>query len=83
MAIDLTDIEEGTPVVDLTDEQIGTVTQVEDGTVYVEYVPDVAEQLRAALDPRTDAPDTYPLHEDMVDRVAEEFIRVRGDHLAD
>jgi hypothetical protein len=83
MAIDLADIEEGTPVVDLTDEQIGTVTHIEDGTVYVEYAPAIAEQLRAALDPSTDAPDTYPLHEEMVDRVTEEFIRVRGDHLTD
>jgi hypothetical protein len=83
MVMDLTDTEEGTPVMDITDEQIGVVTRVEDGTVYIEYVPDVAEQLRTTLDPSAPAPDTYPLHEDMVDHVTEEFIRVRGDHLAD
>lgn len=83
MPMDITDTEEGTPVVDITDDQIGVVTRVEDETVYVEYASHVAEHLRAASDPSTCAPNTYPLHEEMVDRVTEEFIRVRGDHLLD
>lgn len=55
--MDLTVTKESSPGVDITDERNGGVTREGEGMVSVEYVPDVAEQLRAALNPSTAAPE--------------------------
>jgi hypothetical protein len=83
---EFTEEDEGTPVVDVNDNPVGVVSAVEDGRAYVEFEPGVLDAIRSNLGigPGGESEeDTYPLREEMIDRVTGEKIRLRGDHVVE
>ncbi|MFC7143005.1 PRC-barrel domain containing protein [Halosimplex aquaticum] len=81
MTVDLTQDDRGKTVV-YQNNRIGTVTDVESGTAYVDPDLDhVPEQLRDQLDWTADAED-YTLDEDAVTAVQNSEVRLRTDLVA-
>lgn len=66
----------GTPVVNSDGEQIGVVTAVEDGTVYVEPNPGLTDSLRARLGWENVDTNDYPLAESEIRSVTDDEIRL-------
>lgn len=81
---EFTEADEGIPVVDINDNPVGVVTAVEDGTAYVELEPGPLDAIKSNLG-LSEGGDggAYALHEEMVDRVTDEKVRLRGDHVAE
>jgi hypothetical protein len=82
---EFTDEEEGLPVVDINDNPVGVVSAVENGTAYVEFDPGFLDAIRSNLGIGAGGKGeegAYPLREEMVDRVTDEKVRLRGDHVA-
>lgn len=69
--MEFTEQDEGASVFDADSEKIGVVTEVRDGTAYVEPEPSLSEELKAKLDwgsHEADA-DAYALRAEWVDEV--------------
>jgi len=83
---EFSDEAKGTPVVDINDNPIGVVSSVENGTAYVEFDPGLVDAIKSNFGISAGgqgAEDTYPLREEMVDRVTDEEVRLRGDHVVE
>ena len=76
MAATITEDVEGKPVVH-DGETVGIVTEVENGTAFVEPDPGLTEKLRGKLG-WSDDEDAYPLQEAAVDRITDDEIRLRS-----
>jgi hypothetical protein len=78
--------DEGLPVVDVNDNPVGVVSAVENGRAYVEFEPGVLDAIRSNLGLGAGGEseeDAYPLREEMIDRITDEKVRLRGDHVAE
>lgn len=81
---EFTDADEGMPVVDINDNPVGVVKSVDDGTAYVELDPGLVDAITSNLGLGNGGEgDAYALREEMVDRVTDEKVRLRGDHVAE
>lgn len=81
---EFTEADEGIPVVDINDNPVGVVKTVEDGTAYVELDPGPFDALASTFGiGHGSADEAYALREEMVDRVTDEKVRLRGDHVAE
>jgi len=81
---EFTEADEGIRVVDINDNPVGAVTTVEDGTAYVELDPGLVDAIKSSLGfGESGEASTYALREEMVDRVTDEKVRLRGDHVAE
>lgn len=80
---EFTDADEGLPIVDINDNPVGVVAAVESGTAYVELDPGPVEAIKSSLGlGEANEDGTYPLREEVVDRVTDDKVRLRGDHVA-
>lgn len=79
MENDLTETDEGKPVVDSTGETIGVVSAVRSGTAYVDPDPGLTERLRSRLGWENVDQDDYALDESEIESVTDEEIRLRND----
>lgn len=77
MTIDITDDEEGKPVVGPDGEKVGRVIDVEHGTAYVEPDPGITDTVMSKLGWADADEDSYPLQEQAVERVTDDEIRLR------
>lgn len=82
MREDFTEEDEGKPVVDINDGRVGTVIAVRDGVAYVKFKTDLITTLEATFGFEMTKRGLYPLYDEMIDRVTDEKIRVKGDHVA-
>lgn len=82
MAVEFTEKDEGKPIVDINDARIGTVVTVEDGTAYMNLKDELLVTLKATFGIETTEHGLYPLQDEMIDRVTDDKIRLRGDHVA-
>ncbi|PSP74364.1 hypothetical protein BRC86_06410 [Halobacteriales archaeon QS_3_64_16] len=83
---EFTEDDEGMPVVDVNDNPVGVLSAVEDGEAYVEFEPGVLDAIKSNLGIGAvgeGEEDAYLLREEMVDRITDEKIRLRGDHVAE
>lgn len=81
---EFTEADEGIPVVDINDDPVGVVRRVEDGTAYVELDPGLIDAITSNLGlGGGHGENAYRLREEMVDRVTDEKVRLRGDHVAE
>lgn len=78
---DLTEDEVANVVVDGEGERIGVVTDVEDGTAYVDPDDDLAGPLKTKLDWGATTEDAYPLRNDAVGEVTDDEIRLRDEYV--
>lgn len=77
MAIDITEDDEGKPVVGPDGETVGRVIDVEHGTAYVEPDPGITDTVMSKLGWADADEDSYPLQEQSVERVTDDEIRLR------
>ena len=75
-AVTITDDEIGKEVVDATGETVGMVTQVEQGTAFIDPHPSLTDRIKAALDWGDVDEDAYPLDETTVKRVTDDRIEL-------
>ncbi|WP_224268412.1 PRC-barrel domain containing protein [Haloprofundus salinisoli] len=80
MSTDLTDDDEGKPLLDGSGEHVGFVADVEDGTAHVDPDRDLDDELKQRLGWGPSESETYSLRHDAIDRVTEEVIRLRADY---
>lgn len=73
----LTDQDEGKPVVDADGEKVGVVSTVKGGKAYVDPDPSVTDQLMRKLGWGDVDEDHYPLEQDRIDAVTDDEIRLR------
>lgn len=72
----VTDDDQGKAVVDSHGEQIGMVTEVRDGTAYVNADPGLSDTIRSKLDWGDADQDDYPLEESRIHTVTDDEIRL-------
>lgn len=70
---------EGRRVVNEDGEEIGIVTEVREGTAYVDPEPGMVESLRSKLGWGDADQDDYPLPEGAIERVTDEEVHVRRE----
>lgn len=68
---------EGKRVVDGKGDEIGLVTLVRDGTIYVDPDPGMTEKLASKLGWRAAHGDAYPLPDGSIERITDEEVHVR------
>lgn len=80
MVVELTDADEGKPVVH-GEQTIGRVAAVRHGTAYVDPDPAIADRIKTRLGWGAGAEDVgaYPLEPHMIAHVHEDRIRLRDD----
>ncbi|WP_218836316.1 hypothetical protein [Halorarum salinum] len=78
-AVMLTDDEIGKSVVDSTGEEVGMITDVDDGggMMYVNPEPGIAERIKAALDWGSSDED-YPVDAQQVARITDDAVELKG-----
>lgn len=74
----ITGDEEGKVVKDANGDHIGTVTEVDEGTMYVEPVPDVNATVRRVLGWNEES-DGYPLRDQSIATISESVVRLRSN----
>lgn len=74
----ITGDEEGKVVKDANGDRIGTVTEVDEGTMYVEPVPDVNATVRRVLGWNEES-DGYPLRDQSIATISESVVRLRSN----
>jgi hypothetical protein len=80
---ELTDDDISKHVVTADGDEVGLVTEVEDGTASVDPDRDVPSQLKSKLNWGATHEDTYPLRNDAIDAVTDDEIRLRPEYAAD
>ncbi len=76
--ISYTEDDVGKPVVNEDGTEIGTVTAVRHGTLYVDPDPGVFDEMKAKLGWEDVDDDSYPLQNDEVSMVTDDKIQLRG-----
>lgn len=82
MTVQFTEEDEGTPVVDINDARVGTIAVVTDGTAYMNFNDELRATLESTFRLQPTDQGLYPLQCEMINRVKEDKIRLRGDHVA-
>ena len=75
----LTEDDEGKFLMDAEGEQIGIVTEVDDGVAHVEPDPNIGEALIQSLGFGDADEDDIEVHGDAVETVTESELRLRGE----
>ena len=71
----ITPEDEGKPVVDSGDEQVGVVAEVRGDTAYVEFDPGITDEVKNRLGfGDATGENTYPVEEDRIDAVADDKV---------
>lgn len=73
-------VDSGMDVVDADGNEVGTVATVEDDVAYVDLDPGLTDEVKSSLGFGDTDEDTYPLHDEMVDRVDDDGVHLHGDH---
>ncbi|MFC7213697.1 hypothetical protein ACFQO4_06320 [Saliphagus sp. GCM10025334] len=78
--VTLSDDEIGKAVVDTAGEELGMVTDVEDGgeTMYVDAHPGITEKIKAALDWGNVNDDDFPVEANEIERVTDDQVVLKG-----
>ena len=79
---ELTDDDVSKHVVTADGDEVGLVTEVEDGTAYVDPDRDVPSQLKSKLNWSATHKDTHPLRNDAIDEVTDDEIKLRPEYAA-
>lgn len=74
-----TEAEEGKTVVDATGEEVGMVTSVESGTIYVDPHPSLTDRIKAVLDWGGPDDDAYPLESDHIATITDDEVQLTVD----
>jgi hypothetical protein len=69
---------QGKTVVDQSGEEVGIVSEVEAGTLYVDPHPSLTDKIRAKLDWGDMDEESYPLDEDRIDEITRSNVKIRG-----
>ncbi|SEO56887.1 hypothetical protein SAMN04487948_103273 [Halogranum amylolyticum] len=78
MATNITEDDEGKPVVGADGEEVGRIVSVEHGTAYVEADPGLTDTVMAKLGWGDSDEESYPLQEGSVERVTDDEIRLKA-----
>lgn len=83
--LSLTDDEIRKNVVDANGKEVGLVTDVEEdnGRLYVEAHPGIADRIKAALDWGDTDEDNYPIHAEQIERVTDDEIKLKESEKLD
>jgi len=73
----LTEDDEGKPVVSGDGDKIGMITEVRGGTAHVDPDPGMFDSVKAKLNWGDAGEDTYPLEADNVSDVTDDEVRIR------
>jgi hypothetical protein len=77
--VNFDDDDEGKSVIDASNEEVGTVANVQAGTAYVDPNPDLVEEAAAKLGFSDTGEDTYELDDDAVDSVSDDEVRLNDE----
>lgn len=75
-ATNITDDDEGKPVMSSNGEQIGTVKEVRGGTAHVDPDPDMFDNIKSKLGWGDAGEDTYPLDANDIAEVTDDEVRL-------
>lgn len=75
----VTDDDEGKSVVDSSGKKIGMVTEVRDGTAFVDADPGITDTIRSKLGWGDADKDDYALQEDRIDTITDDEVRLKRD----
>ncbi|RJT07076.1 hypothetical protein D3261_03425 [Halococcus sp. IIIV-5B] len=62
--------------------RVGTVALVEDDAAYMDLNDDLVARLESIVGFGPTEQGLYPLQDEMIDRIKEDKVRLRGDHVA-
>ncbi|WP_135820921.1 PRC-barrel domain containing protein [Halostella litorea] len=79
MRSNITDDDEGKPVVNADGDTVGMVKDVSTGTAHVDPDPGMTDKIKSKLGWGDMDEDTYPLQEANVDAVTDDEIRLKRD----
>ncbi|GAA0226970.1 PRC-barrel domain containing protein [Haladaptatus pallidirubidus] len=69
--------DEGKPVFNVDDQKVGIVTEVRDGTAYVDPNPSLVNQYKMLLGWKDDSKEIYPLPKDAIAEITEKELRLQ------
>jgi hypothetical protein len=72
----ITDSDEGKKVVNQSGDEIGRITEVENGRAYVDPDPSVTDSVMSKLGWGSRDKDTYLLEEDNIETIADDEVRL-------
>lgn len=75
---EITESDEGKPVVTATGEKVGRVIEVRHGTAYVDPDPDIGDTIMSKLGWGEADEDAYPLQKERIESVTDDEIRLHG-----
>ena len=75
----VTESDEGKRVVDSHGETIGMVSEIKNGTAYVDPDPSITDKIRSKLGWGDADKDDYPLKADRIDTVTDDEIRLKSN----
>ncbi|PSP75257.1 hypothetical protein BRC86_03740 [Halobacteriales archaeon QS_3_64_16] len=79
MPKNITQEDEGKPVVDARDDKIGVVAEVEGDTAWIEFNPDTTNEIKTRLGfGDTSGENTNPIEEDQIDAVGDDKIILKN-----
>ncbi|NHN42721.1 hypothetical protein G9C85_13930 [Halorubellus sp. JP-L1] len=70
--------DQGKTVVDQSGDEVGIVSEVTAGTLYVDPHPSLTDKIRAKLDWGDKDEESYPLDADRIDEITRSEVRIRG-----
>lgn len=73
----VTEADEGKRLVNASGERLGTVTEVQAGTAYVDVEPDLTDTIRSKLGWGAPEQEDYALQQDLVDVITDDEIRLK------
>ena len=78
--VTLTDQEVGKTVIDMTGDEVGLITDVDDSgqMMYVDAHPSITERIKAALDWGGRGEDNYPINANQVRRITDDEVELKG-----
>ncbi|MCU4801625.1 hypothetical protein OB920_14695 [Halobacteria archaeon HArc-gm2] len=74
-----TEADEGKMVVDATGEEVGMVTDVEGGTMYVDAHPSLTDRIKSVLDWGGHDDDAYPLEPENIASITDDEVQLAGE----
>lgn len=74
--------DEGTPIMDINDNRVGTVVTIDSGTAYIGFEHDSINILEPMRGYNNLYRKLYPLQDEMIDNINRNKIRLKGDHSA-
>lgn len=69
--------DEGKPVFNVDDEKVGIVTEVKNGTAYVDPHPSLVNEYKMLLGWKDDSKEIYPLPKDAIAEITDKEVRLQ------